>query len=184
MRFSSAEFSDEQGHAVRRCAGRSRWPAPAIGLAAGFDPGVEAIAGGDPSVILGLVNGLLVDPALSIDAGQMSTYLSMRAFERERREVELLQAGVVEKQRLRREVALLNERKAEREAAEAAARRRRSGRGWQKRRPRGWPPRRPRGWPEEEAAPQAAETAEAAAQAAAIRAAEEAAMERGPSGSR
>ena len=84
-----------------------------------FEPGVEAIAGGDPSVVFGL-GGLLVDPAVSIDAGQLTNYLSMRAFERERRMVELLQAGVVEKQRLRREVALLNERAAQREAAEAA----------------------------------------------------------------
>lgn len=84
-----------------------------------FDPGVEAVAGGDPSVVFG-IGGLLVDPAVSIDAGQLTNYLSMRAFERERRKVELLQAGVVEKQRLRREVALLNERAAQREAAEAA----------------------------------------------------------------
>lgn len=84
-----------------------------------FDPGVEAIAGGDPSVVLSLA-GLLVDPALSIEASQITNYLSMRAFERERRKVELLQAGVVEKQRLRREVALLRERQAERDAAEAA----------------------------------------------------------------
>jgi hypothetical protein len=84
-----------------------------------FEPGVEAIAGGDPSVVFGL-GGLLVDPAVSIDAGQLTNYLSMRAFERERRKVELLQAGVVEKQRLRREIALLNERAAQREAAEAA----------------------------------------------------------------
>ena len=84
-----------------------------------FEPGVEAVAGGDPSVVFSL-DGLLVDPAVSINAGQMTNYLSMRAFERERRKVELLQAGVVEKQRLRREIALLNERAAQRQAAEAA----------------------------------------------------------------
>ncbi|MDP3523697.1 MAG: hypothetical protein Q8S27_03905, partial [Hoeflea sp.] len=67
------------------------------------------------------VGGLLADPAVSVDAGQLTNYLSMRAFERERRKVELLQAGVVEKQRLRREVALLKENAAIREA-EARAR--------------------------------------------------------------
>ena len=84
-----------------------------------FEPGVEAVAGGDPSVVF-VLDGLLEDPGVSIDAGQMTNYLSMRAFERERRKVELLQAGVVEKQRLRREIALLKERAAQREAAEAA----------------------------------------------------------------
>ena len=84
-----------------------------------FEPGVEAVAGGDPSVVF-ILGGLLVDPAVSIDAGQLTNYLSMRAFERERRKVELLQAGVVEKQRLRREIALLNERAAQRKAAEEA----------------------------------------------------------------
>jgi hypothetical protein len=176
MRFSSAEFSDDKA----TLSGDARIDLIGLRLQSdwrlAFDPGVEAIAGGDPSVILG-VNGLLVDPALSIDAAQMSTYLSMRAFERERREVELLQAGVVEKQRLRREVALLNERKAQREAAEEAARREAEEAAR---------------LAEEEAARLAAEEAarlaaeearrareaEAAARAAAIRAAEEAAMER------
>ncbi|WP_394690100.1 AsmA-like C-terminal region-containing protein [Hoeflea sp.] len=121
MRFSNTEFTD--GDAT--LSGDARVDLLALRLQSdwrlAFEPGVEAIAGGDPSVVLG-VNGLLVDPALSIDAAQMSTYLSMRAFERERREVELLQAGVVEKQRLRREVALLKEREAQRLAAEEAAR--------------------------------------------------------------
>lgn len=121
MRFSNAEFTD--GDAT--LSGDARVDLLGLRLQSdwrlAFEPGVEAIAGGDPSVVLG-VNGLLVDPALSIDAAQMSTYLSMRAFERERREVELLQAGVVEKQRMRREVALLNERQAQRLAAEEAAR--------------------------------------------------------------
>lgn len=176
MRFSSAEFTD--GNAT--LSGDARVDLLGLRLQSdwrlAFDPGVEAIAGGDPSVILG-VNGLLVDPALSIDAAQMSTYLSMRAFERERREVELLQAGVVEKQRLRREVALLNEREAQRLAAEEAAR---------------LAAEEAERLAAEEAARLAAEVEEmlaaeearraseaaAAAQAAAIRAAEEAAVER------
>jgi septal ring factor EnvC (AmiA/AmiB activator) len=58
----------------------------------------------------------------------MTNYLSLRAFEKERRRVETLQASVLEKQRLRREVALYtfrdNERRvaAEKAAVEAQAR--------------------------------------------------------------
>ncbi|MCY0146241.1 AsmA family protein [Hoeflea sp. G2-23] len=125
MRFSTAEIDGERA----RLAGDARVDLLGLKLESdwrlSFEPGVEAIAGGDPSVVFALA-GLLVDPALSIDATQMTNYLSMRAFERERRKVELLQAGVVEKQRLRREVALLKERAAQRKAraeAEQAAQR-------------------------------------------------------------
>ena len=119
MRFSNTGFGDEKAE----LAGDARVDLVGLRLQSdwrlAFEPGVEAIAGGDPSVVFTL-GGLVVDPAVSIDAGQLTNYLSMRAFERERRKVELLQAGVVEKQRLRREIALLNERAAQREAAEAA----------------------------------------------------------------
>jgi len=129
LRFSNAEIGDDQAS----LSGDARVDLKDLHLEANwrmsFEPGVEAIAGGDPSLVFGL-GGLLVDPAVSIDASQMTNYLSMRAFERERRKVELLQAGVIEKQRLRREVALLAERAAQREAeararaeAEEAARR-------------------------------------------------------------
>lgn len=120
MRFSNAEIADDRAS----LAGDARVDLVGLKLEAdwrlSFEPGVEAIAGGDPSVAFG-VAGLLVDPALTINAGQLTNYLSMRAFERERRKVELLQAGVVEKQRLRRVIALLNER-ADRREAEARAR--------------------------------------------------------------
>jgi membrane protein involved in colicin uptake len=119
MRFASTGIKDENAE----LSGDARVDLIGLRLQSdwrlAFEPGVEAIAGGDPSVVFAL-GGLLVDPAVSIDAGQITNYLSMRAFERERRKVELLQAGVVEKQRLRREIALLNERAAQREAAEAA----------------------------------------------------------------
>nr|WP_290887265.1 AsmA family protein [Hoeflea sp.] len=119
MRFSNAGIEEEQAS----LAGDARVDLTGLRLEADwrltFEPGVEAIAGGDPSLRFG-VSGLLVDPAVSVDAGQLTNYLSMRAFERERRKVELLQAGVVEKQRLRREVALLKERADLREAAARA----------------------------------------------------------------
>lgn len=120
MRFSNAGIVDQD----TSLSGDARVDLVGLRLEAdwqlGFEPGIEAIAGGDPSVVFSL-GGLLVDPGQSIDAGQLTNYLSMRAFERERRKVELLQAGVVEKQRLRREIALLNERAGQREA-EARAR--------------------------------------------------------------
>lgn len=120
MRFSNAQIEDQRAS----LAGDARVDLTELRLEADwrltFEPGVEAIAGGDPSLRFG-IGGLLVDPAVSVDAGQLTNYLSMRAFERERRQVELLQAGVVEKQRLRREVALLKER-AEIREAEARAR--------------------------------------------------------------
>ncbi|OCW55690.1 hypothetical protein AWJ14_14465 [Hoeflea olei] len=120
MRFSSAAIDTEQA----TLAGDARVDLVGLRLESDwrltFAPGVEAIAGGDPSLTFS-VAGLLTDPAVSIDAGQLTNYLSMRAFERERRKVELLQAGVVEKQRLRREVALLRERAEQREAARRAA---------------------------------------------------------------
>jgi len=120
MRFSNAEIEDVNAN----LSGDARVDLIGMRLQADwrltFAPGVESVAGGDPSVVFGL-GGLLVDPAVTIDASQMTNYLSMRAFERERRKVELLQAGVVEKQRLRREVALLKERTEQREA-EARAR--------------------------------------------------------------
>jgi len=119
MRFTNSAFTDQEAE----LSGDARVDLVGLRLEAdwrlGFEPGVEAVAGGDPSVVFSL-GGLLVDPAVSIDATQMTNYLSMRAFERERRKVELLQAGVVEKQRLRREIALLKERAEQREAAEAA----------------------------------------------------------------
>nr|WP_280176270.1 AsmA family protein [Hoeflea halophila] len=119
MRFTNSGFTDQDAE----LSGDARVDLVGLRLEAdwrlGFEPGVEAVAGGDPSVVFSF-GGLLVDPTVSIDAAQMTNYLSMRAFERERRNVELLQAGVVEKQRLRREIALLKERAEQREAAEAA----------------------------------------------------------------
>ncbi|TRB01324.1 MULTISPECIES: AsmA-like C-terminal region-containing protein [Rhizobium/Agrobacterium group] len=89
-----------------------------------FNPGTEAVAGAEPSLRLNY-NGPLAAPALTIDVSTLSNYLSLRAFEKERRRVEAMQASVLEKQRLRREVALYRsqaaERQAEKERVEAEA---------------------------------------------------------------
>ena len=81
-----------------------------------FNPGTEEIAGADPSIRLNYA-GPLRQPALTTDVSDLTAYLSMRAFELERRRVEALQASIMEKQRLRREVALYRFQATERQAA-------------------------------------------------------------------
>lgn len=83
-----------------------------------YDPGQEAIAGGDPTLTLNY-SGDLMAPQERIDTSKMANYISMRAYEQERRRVEILQSSVLEKQRLRREVALYSFN-ATRRAAERA----------------------------------------------------------------
>ncbi|WEX76301.1 AsmA family protein [Sinorhizobium numidicum] len=79
-----------------------------------FRPGEDALAGAEPRVQFGYA-GLLAAPGVTVDVTDLSNFLSLRAFERERRRVETLQANVLEKQRLRREVALYKARAVERE---------------------------------------------------------------------
>lgn len=83
--------------------------------------GEEAVAGGEPEVVLRF-DGPIGAPRMSVDAQPLGNYLSMRRFERERRRVEMLQAAVLEKQRLRREAALYRSRQQERAALAEAAR--------------------------------------------------------------
>ena len=87
--------------------------------------GDEALVGSEPSV------GFTVEGPLGALAGRFDTealaqFLTQRALEREQARVEALQASLIEKQRLRREVALYRsqaaERQAEKERAEAEAR--------------------------------------------------------------
>ncbi|QCI97467.1 AsmA-like C-terminal region-containing protein [Agrobacterium larrymoorei] len=85
-----------------------------------YDPGIEELAGAEPSIRL-TYTGPLAQPALTTDVSGLTGYLSLRAFEHERRRVEALQASVLEKQRLRREVALYRYQSAERQAAKERA---------------------------------------------------------------
>jgi uncharacterized protein involved in outer membrane biogenesis len=80
-----------------------------------FDSGDQAVAGAQPEVALSYA-GNLKAPGFQLDTGELASYLSLRAFERERRRVEILQANVLEKQRLRREVALYRANAERREA--------------------------------------------------------------------
>jgi uncharacterized protein involved in outer membrane biogenesis len=74
-----------------------------------LDPGVEALTGVSPSFRLPL-SGTLFDPEVTADVTELTGFLGLRAFEKERRRVEALQASIQEKQRLRREAALYAER--------------------------------------------------------------------------
>ncbi|KRB61475.1 hypothetical protein ASE04_21700 [Rhizobium sp. Root708] len=78
----------------------------------------DALPGAEPAVRLDF-SGQLGSPGRVMDVTDITGYLSLRAFERERRRVERLQSNVLEKQRLRREAALYKFNDAEREKAAA-----------------------------------------------------------------
>ncbi|MCG6856448.1 MAG: AsmA family protein [Salaquimonas sp.] len=81
-----------------------------------LDPGENTLVGADPAIDLAL-SGTPQALAVNLDTKALEGFLSLRAFEREQRKVELLQESVLEKQRLRRETILTNMRVARREAA-------------------------------------------------------------------
>jgi uncharacterized protein involved in outer membrane biogenesis len=83
-----------------------------------LSPGADAVSGSEPALRLDF-SGLLASPGRTVDVSDITSFLSLRAFERERRRVERLQASVLEKQRLRREVALYKFNDAERIKAAA-----------------------------------------------------------------
>ncbi len=68
-----------------------------------------------------LYQGDITSPQRSFDIVELTNFLSLRAFERERRRVETLQANVLEKQRLRREVALYRFEERQRQVAREKA---------------------------------------------------------------
>ena len=78
-------------------------------IATRFDPGIEWVDGAQPLIIMSW-SGDMRNPTRSIDVQPLSGYLSLRNFEREQRSVDLLQAAILEKQRLRRDVVVTNAR--------------------------------------------------------------------------
>lgn len=90
-----------------------------------FEPGDNGLAGAEPAVTF-TAQGLLGDPGTSMEPTEMTNFLALRKFEAERRRVEILQANIMEKQRLRREAALAKaraeERRRQKERAEAQER--------------------------------------------------------------
>lgn len=103
-------------------SGRLRLDGDAVNasLELGFEPGDFAEAGATPGARLNF-SGPLKGPALSVDGTDSANFLSMRAYERERRRVERTQSNVMEKQRLRREGGLYRFNAEQREAAAARA---------------------------------------------------------------
>ncbi len=87
-----------------------------IGVA--LNAGEVAMEGGEPNFRL-LFQGDALSPSQSLDVTELTNFVSLRAFEAERRRVEALQASVLEKQRLRREAALARSRAEERARLEA-----------------------------------------------------------------
>jgi hypothetical protein len=85
------------------------------GIDVNFRPGEAAVTGAEAQARLDYA-GLLSSPGVTLDVTDLTNFLSLRAFERERRRVDILQANVLEKQRLRREVGLYKAKAAEREA--------------------------------------------------------------------
>lgn len=91
-----------------------------------YDAGPDALVGSEPS--LGMtVQGPFGETAVRFDTAPLTQYLTQRALEREQARVEAMQAGLLERQRLRREVryyaALADDAARQRqEAAEQAAR--------------------------------------------------------------
>lgn len=79
-----------------------------------YDPGLEAQQGASSELTYSF-NGPYDAPDGQIEVSAMSNFLAIRAYERERRQVELLQASILEKQRLRREIALVKDQQLKRE---------------------------------------------------------------------
>ena len=86
-----------------------------------FDPGHEALAGAEPAVRF-VASGPPDSIRVEVDTGPLAQFLTQRALELEQQRVEAMQAALIEKQRLRREVryyaALGAERRAAAEEAE------------------------------------------------------------------
>jgi hypothetical protein len=68
-----------------------------------YKPGDEALVGSEPAINF-VVRGPLGEAERSLDSGPLAQFLTQRALEKEQRRVEAMQAALLEKQRLRREV--------------------------------------------------------------------------------
>lgn len=78
-------------------------------LSVRIDPGNAWVDGAEPQFVIAW-NGDISGPKRQIDVQPLSGYLSLRNFEREQRRVDLLQAAILEKQRLRRDIIITNAR--------------------------------------------------------------------------
>ncbi|MFN3546329.1 MAG: AsmA family protein [Mesorhizobium sp.] len=97
-----------------------------------YDAGPDALVGSEPSLGIA-VTGRFGEAVARFDTAPLTQYLTQRALEREQARVEAMQAGLLERQRLRREVryyaaladdaARLRQEKAEQAEREAARQR-------------------------------------------------------------
>lgn len=114
QRLSSIKVED----ALFEITGEARFDIPAKTMDAEIDilhdPQLELQTGATPELTY-IFRGSIDAPSRSVDANAMSNFLSIRAYERERRRVELLQASILEKQSLRREISLVKDQQFKRE---------------------------------------------------------------------
>lgn len=87
-----------------------------------YDPGLEALAGSEPAVRLS-AEGTPGAIRVAVDTEPLAQFLTQRALELEQQRVEAMQAGLIEKQRLRREVRYYAALATQREAAAEEVRR-------------------------------------------------------------
>ncbi|EPE97652.1 AsmA family protein [Rhizobium grahamii] len=118
LRFQNVSVTTDQAKVVGN--GQIDLPQERINasLNIALNPGGEVLPGAEPAIRLDF-SGLLASPGRTMDVTDITGFLSLRAFERERRRVERLQSNVLEKQRLRREVALFKFNDLERQKAAA-----------------------------------------------------------------
>ncbi|RWG37936.1 MAG: AsmA protein, partial [Mesorhizobium sp.] len=81
-----------------------------------YRPGDEALVGSDPTVNFS-VDGPFGAAKRQFDSEPLAQFLTQRALEKEQQRVEAMQAALLEKQRLRREVRYYAALQAERERA-------------------------------------------------------------------
>ena len=119
LRFADAGGRVEAEAEVSLASGKSEARATVT-----LDAGREALAAAEPAVTLRFA-GVPGDIATQVETPALEGFLSLRAFEREQRRVAMLEASVLEKQRLRREIIASNVRIALREQRRQAAERER-----------------------------------------------------------
>lgn len=84
------------------------------------DPGSDAVAGAEPQAAL-LFTGPLSAPERDIDVAPFTAFLTLRSFEQEVQRVERLQAEILERDRLMREVKYFREETLRRQQERAAS---------------------------------------------------------------
>tara|TARA_R110002096_G_scaffold107616_5_gene235648 strand:- start:19223 stop:22762 length:3540 start_codon:yes stop_codon:yes gene_type:complete len=85
-----------------------------------MDPGEDAVAGAAPQIDISF-GGTLENPEREIDVSALAAYLTLREYEIEVQRIENREQDILEKEWFGRQLRLLRERKARREASKGAA---------------------------------------------------------------